>query len=329
MSIRPVGLFASCIIAIVGTAGKADAPAFRFVRDGGTEWLDSTNEQFRAGIRWSHGAYFFANQVTGQPPMFYTVDRNGTLINSARFEYSDYDVFYPGPFDRMSDGTFVFAGMTESSPRIVSPFLAWTSMDGHVQHMLRTGKYLIYSLALAPDDTIWTLGFEADTTNPNWRVDQDANALRHFDASGQLLNSAFPLSEFERLQGFKAFASGLLTVSTDRIGWYKSIGGRAVYLEISLKDFSVKTYPGASAHPDVHDRPIAVAITNGGVTSVTIQHPSPSPRKSYVLDPQSEKWTAVEVPHFGNSKFPPRLIGVDNQDLVFLAGREAAFFNIQ
>jgi len=329
MSTKSVGLLAFCVIGTMAAGGKEDSPPFRFVRDGGTERLDSTNGQFRAGLRWSHGAYFFADRVLGQPPVFYTIDRSGNLIGSARFGYSGHELFYSGSFDRMSNGSFVFAGMTETSPRIVSPFLGWTSAGGQEQHMRQTGKYLIYSLAVAPDDTIWTLGHEAETTNPDWQVDQNANVLRHFDSSGQLLNSAIPLSDFERLQGSKGFANGLLAVSSDNIGWYKCIGGRAAYIEISSKDFSVKTYPGVSARPDNFDLPIGLAIAKHGFAAVSIQHQSPARHASYILDPQSGTWAAAEVPKLGALRYAPRLIGSDSEDLVFLAGHESAFFRIQ
>lgn len=326
---KRLGMLLVEVAAFGGIVVAADAPGIHLVRDGGTDQIDPLNNQLRRGLNWSHGAYIFEDNLAGEPPMFYTLDRDGTWVHTARFEYSGAGRFLVYAFDRMSDGTVMFAGGIETAPRAVSPFIAWISSDGHLQGMTPTGDYLPRTLAVGPDDTIWTLGYEVDQSDPDWQIKKEANVLRHFDRSGKLIGSEFPYSEFRHSTNSLASSVGRLAVSRDRIGWYGGIGSKSVYVEIALPSLSIKAYPGAPTKAVKTGLAVGFAISSSGVASVSIENDLPSARTNYILDRPASKWVPVEVPPMGGFKFAPILIGSDEEDLVFQYAREAQFYRVE
>lgn len=328
MSFKRFVLFFSCVSIFTGIIAKVDARDVHLVRQGDTDQINPIDEQLSRGMKWSHGAYFFMDETGGKPPTFYSLDRDGTWTNTAHFENSQPFQFYSFDYDRENDGTIVFSGETETAPRVVSPFLAWTSADGQIQRMVRTGYYFPYEVAVAPDDTIWTLGYEMvnlDEKDP--AVNQEAHVLRHFDRAGNLIASAFPQSRFKRSQRFR-LANGLLVATRDRLGWYGRQGGESAYTEISLDTMTMKAYPGAVSNSSKSELAVGLAITNSGDTSVSVQDHSAGARTNYVLDRASSKWVPVSVPPMGGFEFAPILIGSDGDNLVFKYGREAGFFSV-
>jgi len=329
MPFNRFALMLSCAALSTWIAAKADAPCVQLVREGGTDQINSIDEQLSRSVKWSHGAYFFMDAIGGNPPVFYSLDRDGTWTDTAQFHNPEPTRFYTFTYDRESNGNIVFSGETETAPRVVSPFLAWTSADGKTQRMIRTDHYFPYEVAVAPDDSIWTLGLEMvnlDDRDP--AVNQGAHVLRHFDSAGSLISSAFPQSEFNRYQRY-CLSTGLFVATQDRLGWYGPQGiGKATYTEFSLKSMRMKEYPGAPSSPRKHYLPVALSMTSSGAASVSIQDGSPGARTNYVLDRTSSSWVAVNVPPMGGFKFTPILIGSDGDNLVFKYGHEAGFFSV-
>ena len=195
--------------------------------------------------------------------------------------------------------------------------------------MIRTDHYFAYALAVAPDDSIWTLGLEQVNLESNDpAVNQEAHVLRHFDSAGKLIASAFPQSEFKRYQRY-CLINGLLVATRDRLGWYGPRGlGKAAYTEFSLDTMTMKQYPGASSSARKLELPVALAMISSGAVSVSIQDGSPRGQTTYIFDRASSRWVAVDVPPLGVFTFTPNLIGSDGDNLVFKSGREAGFFSV-
>lgn len=320
LSLLFVSIFTWIIVA-------ADIPPVHLIRQSGTTRINPIDEQLHRGMQWSHGAYVVEDNIAGQPPVFYTLNRDGDWITTARFQNPEATLFYTFTYDRETDGTIVFSGQTETAPRVVSPFLAWTSADGKIQRMLRTDHYFPYALAVAPDDTIWTLGYEMVNLDPeDPAVNKDAHVLRHFDKSGNLIGSAFPQSQFDRHQRSR-LTHALLAATRDRLGWYGTQSGTAAYTEISFDTMTRKEYPGAPSSAK-YSMAVGFAIAENGATSVSVQDGSPGARTNYVLDRASSQWVPVNVPPMGGFKFTPILIGSDGDQLVFKYGRESGFFNV-
>ncbi len=328
MAFKRFVLLFSCASIFTWIIAKADAPGVHLVWQSGTDQINPIDDQLSRGMKWSHGAYFFMDEVGGKPPTFYSLDRDGTWTDTAQFQNPEAVGFYSFDYDRESNGTIVFSGETETAPRVVSPFLAWISADGRMQRMVRTDHYFPYEVAVAPDDTIWTLGYETvnlDDKDP--AVNQGAHVLRHFDTAGNLIASAFPQSQFNRYQRFR-LNNGLLVAARDRLGWYGPRGGNAAYTEISLDTTTMKEYPGISSNPSKSALAVGLAMTNSGATSLSVQDHSAGARTNYILDRDSSKWAPVSVPPRGGFKFAPILIGSDGDNLVFKYGREARFFSV-
>lgn len=322
-------LLSFCIAALTWMAAEADVAGIRLLRIGGTENINAIDEQLHRGMKWSHGAYLVMDKIAGQPPAFYSLDRSGIWTNTAHFQNSELTQFGVFSYDRESDGTIVFSGETWIAPGVASPFLAWTSADGHTQRMVRTEPYFPYEVSVAPDGTIWTLGFEMVNLNPkDPAVNKEAHVLRHFDRAGNLIGSAFPQSQFDRYQRTR-LDQGLLAASRDRLGWY---GPReqpeATYTEISLDTMTMKEYSGSAGNASKRHFAEGLALTEGGIASICIDDGSANVRTNYVLDRTSSKWLPVSVPRMGGFKFTPVLIGSDGDSLVFKYGRESGFFSV-
>ncbi len=215
--------FSLLFVALVAhTCGFAadQVPRFELVRQGLPESINSVGDGFGRFTKWAHGAYVVMDWIGGEGPLFYTHDREGLRTQTAKVNNPDTGYMYVFHYDRESNGTIVFTGQIETAYRVESPFLGWTSPDGQNQRILQTGNYFPYELAVAPDDSIWTLGYEMVNLNPaDPAVNREANVLRHFNPDGTLISSALPQSQFDSSE-FHRIATGLLTASQDRVGWY-------------------------------------------------------------------------------------------------------------
>ena len=328
MTLGRLTLAFSCFSVFAWIIAKADQPAIHLVRQRGVNLINPLDENFGRLMKWSHGAYLFADALNGQRPVFYSLDAEGTLTSTAKFDNPDPTRFDTFCWDRQSDGTIVFSGQTETAPRVVSPFLAWTSADGKLQRLQRTDHYFPYEVAVAPDDTVWTLGYEMvnlDVTDP--AVNQEAHVLRHFDKSGNLIGSAFPQRQFNRYQR-SALAHGLLVATPHLLGWYGQQSGKAAYTEIPLHTMTMNEYPSVPSKAGKRALAEGVAITDAGAVSVSLEDWSPTARTTYVLDRATSTWVPVSVPPLGGFNFTPNLIGSDGDNLVFKFGREVAFFSV-
>ncbi len=325
MNFKPFVLMFSCASALTWIVAKADGPGIHLVRQSSTDRIDEINGHWV--YRWRCGAYLLIDGMGGMPPVFYTLNREGRWTDTAQFRNPESTNFYTFDYDREADGTIVFSGQTETEPRVVAPFLAWTSADGKIQHLVRTGHYFPYKLAVAPDGTIWTLGYEmVNLDHEDPAVNKEAHVVRHFDRAGNLIGSAFPQSQFTRDDYFR-IGHSLLVATQNRLGWY---GPRSwnppMYTEILLDTMTMKTYPGAPTNSR-SDLAEELAMTSSGAAAVSVDHP-PGDRTTYILDRSSSRWMPVSVPPMGGYKFTPMLIGSDGDNLVFMYASESGFFSV-
>lgn len=253
------------------------------------------------------------------------IHQDGILTETAKVKNPDAGYMYVFGFDRESNGTIVFTGQIETAYRVESPFLAWTSSDGQNQKVLLTDNYFPYELAVAPDDSIWTLGYEMVNLDTKDRaVNREANVLRHFDRDGTLIDSAFPQSQFDSYQ-LHRITTGLLIASRDRVGWYGPSGKNATYTEVTLGTLEKVDYPGAGR---ARSGAIAVALAfaNGNLPAVFVSSPVRNE-----LCPGSFSGHLDSLGSSADGRFqnhPAFDWGRWNQ-LVFKSGRESGLFGIQ
>jgi len=324
---RLFSLLASVLIARTFGFAADQVPRFELVRQGGAESINSVGDQLGRFTKWAHGAYVVMDWMGGQGPLFYTHDRDGLRTQTAKIQNPDSGYIYVFGYDRESNGSIVFTGQIETAYRVESPFLGWTSSDGQNQKLLRTGNYFPYEVAVAPDDSIWTLGYEMVNLNPeDPAVNRDANVLRHFDRNGNLISSALPQSQFDSYQ-LHRITTGLLIASQDRVGWYGPRGKNAIYTEVALGSMVKADFPGAGPAGSA-GLPVSVAFGNGNLPVVSVQENSARARTIYALDRSRATWMPLDVPPMGGFKFTPNLAGGDGTQLVFKYGREAGFFSV-
>jgi hypothetical protein len=94
----------------------ADPPAFRVVREGGVDQMNPIDAQLRRGMDWRHGAFTVVDGIGGGSPVFYSLDREGKLTDTAAFRNPEPTRMYHFSYDRQTDGTIVFSGQTETVP---------------------------------------------------------------------------------------------------------------------------------------------------------------------------------------------------------------------
>jgi hypothetical protein len=330
MTLKRFILSISCLSIVSLIAAKADVEGFRLVQQGGTSKVNPLHNQIRRVMKWSNGGYLVADPMGGTP-IFYSLDREGTWKSTAEFKNPEPTRLYVSSWDRFGDGTIVFSGQSETAPRVESPFLAWTSPDGKVQKLVHTDNYFARHLTVAPDDTIWTLGYEMVNLDPkDPATNQEAHVLRHFDRKGNLLGSAFPQSRFNRYQR-SALELGQLVAAADRVGWYgpmNMVSNKGAYIPGSYYETasdlkSIKEFAGVAP-----GRAASLALTGDGNVALSVEDGSKEVRATYVLDRDAGKWVSVSVPRLGGFKFAPNLIGSDGQNLVFEYGGEVALFRV-
>lgn len=317
----------SAVFALAWISTGADAPGIRLVRESGSDTLHGIADPTHGAMKWSHGAFLYKESGT-YPPAFYTLDREGNWIYSATFRgpngahVSSYD------YDRGTDGSIVLSGAYSSDQGAV-PFLAWSSADGKTQRLVPTTPYFPYMLSVAPDGTVWTIGYEMinwDSKAPG--LDPEAGVLRHFDASGGLLGSALPRSRFKTPYESFRLASGLLVAKGDRLGWYAPREGSGQYVEVSTATMAVQSYPGLQPTPSRCDMAVGLAVSDSGVVTVQIEDRSPLARTTYSFDRATSKWVPLQVPAIGGYNFTPRLVGSDGESRVFQYAHSVAFLGM-
>jgi hypothetical protein len=282
---------------------------------------DSTHGQ----LKWGHGAFVYKDCGT-YPPAFYTLDREGNWISSATFRAPNEGRTWCHDYDRAPDGSIVLAGSYSSDQGAV-PFLAWISADGKMQYLIPTRPYFAQMVGVAPDGTVWTIGYEMinlDTKAPG--LDPEAGVLRHFDRSGRLISSALPQSQFKTPREQFRLSSGLLVAKGDRLGWYAPREENGQYVEVSTRTMAVTDYSGVKPTLARHFMADGLAVSDSGVVTVQIEDNSTLARTTYSFDRATAKWIPLAVLSLGGYRFTPILAGNDGDSLVFHYGHSVGFF---
>jgi hypothetical protein len=302
------------------------------VKQAGTDVMDPAADPTRGTLKWGHGGFVHADGAPTPTPTFRTLDREGNLTRSAAVSIPGAEKVDFNDFDRSADGSVAFAGVAWSSSGQRSPFIAWLSSDGSTERVISTGRYTAFHLSIAPDGTVWALGYDAfSTPGPQVSPNPGADVLKHFDRGGKLLGSALPQSGFTSGSERARIVSGRLVAQRDRLGWYSAIGGNSRYVEISTDSMTQRTLPGLP--PKYCDKwwdgaIDGLAMTEGGDVIVSIDDHRANDRRVYKFDRATSEWAPLNVPGLGGYSFTPHLVGSDGDRLVFRYDYSAAFFSL-
>ena len=180
---------------------------------------------------------------------------------------------------------------------------------GRQTRFIDTGRYLPDHLGIAPDGSIWTLGWQRDavsTVEGLVRPDrEDYMIVRHFSADGKQLNAYLPRSSFPRgLEPGGAGLGVLIGVSQDRVGIVASSGKTSANAEWVELDWNGNVLE-RSRIDDVL-RAVSLALTADD--HVYLQGPKWG--QVYTLDHASHTWKSLQ-------QGVGMLMGADGNNLVY------------
>lgn len=168
---------------------------------------------------WSGGAIITVENSRSSAPIVRAFDREGHKIAEFTLSIPGASLIkiHSGQFVRGFDGSFAIAGHAYTTDSRGASFVAWVSADGKYQSVIRMSPYLVYSIAMAADGTIWTVGgIETKQTS-------DYDLVRRFDRSGKLLSSIIPQSSLN-VMDTKRFvdpaSNSYLASSATNVAWY-------------------------------------------------------------------------------------------------------------
>ncbi len=223
-----------------------------------------------------------------------------SMENAGRLGVNDFD------YDKR--GELVFCGGYESAKRDVNGFLGIKPEGSETPAtLIPTFPYCPLGLAVAPDGTIWTTGYEVlgDGTPPA-HINLKADAIRQFDRSGRLLASTMP---WEQLPMNMHVGRPLLKVSTSTFAWYSPGPHQPVLFEMSTENLKVRKYwPGVEGREDR----LGFTLLESHQAFLTLG------RQLFSLDRDASKWVNVPL-KLGDEKGGV-LKGDEGGVLVFQAG---------
>lgn len=329
---RTTLVFSSLFVFTLLSTVRADVSRIQLIAEAKTNSLDSIVDQSHGYMKWSNGAFIYEDSgVAGIVPIFHTLDREGRLISSSTLKVPGAERVWPGDFDRAVDGSIVFSGGAYSPSGEEAPFIALVSPDGSASTIIRTAPYYPYTLSLAPDGTIWTIGLEMINHDPKAvGLDPNAGVLRHYDRQGRLLASGIEQSRFIGSNETHRLVAGMLVAKGDRIGWISGLDRHGVYSEISPKTLTVVQTSDAPFKDGSHNLIAGFTLTDSGraLLCVETHKDGRASRVAYVFDRTSGTWGTLAVPFLDGARFAPHLMGSDGEQLVFQFGQSAAFFKV-
>ena len=180
--------------------------------------------------KWTNGVLITVDGWLSARPVIFLYDRSGVQTSAIPFSISGAARIYIADFDRGVDGTIGLVGSATDADGRTGSFVATISPDGSISKTTRTSPYSARHVAVAPDGTLWTEGWEmvssaalkaggkthhtaAESFVPG------AGNIRHFDREGKLVVAFVAQSTFhipEAIGGVDNF----LRVSADRVVMY-------------------------------------------------------------------------------------------------------------
>lgn len=168
---------------------------------------------------WSGGAIVFVENSRSAAPVVVAFDRNGQKAAEFTLAIPGASLIkvHSGQFTRGSDGSFAIAGHAYTTDSRGTSFVAWVSADGTHQTVIRMTPYLVYSIAMASDGTIWTAGGIETPSQSSYDL------VRRFDRDGKLLGSMIPSGSLN-VTDIKRFvdpaSNSFLAASATNVAWY-------------------------------------------------------------------------------------------------------------
>jgi hypothetical protein len=188
--------------------------------------------------KWSNGALIDVQDRHTTHPLVWILQRQGS--STVPFSISGAQSMNIYDWDRGTDGSVWLSGSAIDGNGSASSFVAWISPDQTTSNVIRTSLYRPGQIAIAPDGTLWTAGLELASTDAS-ALNPTGGVIRHFDRTGNLLNSFVPQSTIQNASILLSPANQF-RASGGFVAWYSPKGARCVELSTSgatLMDIAV------------------------------------------------------------------------------------------
>jgi hypothetical protein len=149
---------------------------------------------------------FTAYAPDGSPALTTTIDVPG----GTHAEVADVD------FD--SDGNAAVSAVALGNSGYLQGILL-LDRTGRLTRFIDTGRFLPGHVTIAPDHSIWALGWQRDADNPTVKDRQDYTIVRQYSADGKEMKAVLPRSSFPNgLEPGSPGAGPQIAVTADRVG---------------------------------------------------------------------------------------------------------------
>jgi hypothetical protein len=184
-----------------------------------------------------------------------------------------------------ADGGLVACGKAKDRDGRLGGFLYFIRPDRTEPRIVRTAPYVPAKVVIASDDSLWTAGYDA---NPYALRDKDTTIIRHFDASGRLLEGFVKQASLKD-RGIELPGTGEDSFALSSSGTAAWCGAHAqIYIEVT--GGHVHEYPGVPLGDHEFVDGLAVLQSGEAIASVTNHYPGV---RLYRLDRSSASWHEI------------------------------------
>jgi hypothetical protein len=250
---------------------------------------------------WSGQALIGVRDNNSNGPLIWLIDREGRR-DSFSFLIPNAAIVNVHGLAISSDGTVaIIAGGVIGDSR--ASVLAIVPPDRQRQTLVRTWPYVAWTVAFAPDGSVWTVGNTFHDTEDRL---VKRNIMSHFDGAGKVLESFEVKSKLG--PGREAAQNSYLRTSADRLGWFTR---GMEYIEFSCDGREIGRYDGPGVDAFMIRSNLALSNGNEALFGTILD----AKRKTWQLDRGRRRWIPVE---FQDESLPAwgYLLGFDGQSAV-------------
>ena len=292
------------VLSPITTIGQTPQAAAASGNHGGrfSRVRDIQTTEWRTFPVWSGGMLvgYLKNESDG--PIIFTVDREGrrteTLFTIPGSNY--IDLLNTTVKDT---GEIVLVGSALTADGRHTTFVATISADRTRQTVTRVWPYVPYTVTVAPDGNIWTIGM---VKTEDGRGSVAFHVLRRFQPDGQMLDSRNLKLRggpaFETISGFRASADRVVLFTPEN-----------ECIEFSLNGGEMDRYEGPLREPAKFSRPVYMALTRDD--RLIISQYTTDGTKFFEVDRKNRAWVPVEFVGQPPKKYA-QVLGFDGTTMV-------------
>lgn len=314
--------FQVCPILLSAFGAPSSAPAFRVSAPVQLSY-DLSNKPVP---RWTGGVFVVIDSNGTSAPVIRSFGSDGRELTPVVITIPDAQIVKIWSAARGNDGLFAVAATAYDREGRGGGLIGLRSADGMKLTIIKLFPYVPHTVAIAPDNTIWTQGIELVNGSEHApEIDPNRGMLRHFDTEGRQIAAFIPRNEV-RLPNT---GTGYLLATRTIVGWYPSQG--QAYFEVKSDGTTVR-YPGAPGTDKTNVFVTGFALTDSGKALVSVitlatNENDRTTHAVYRLDRPTRTWAPVNFPGIQSSEIT-YLYGSDSNRVVLKTRRTVNGFHI-